>query len=199
MRVPQTAPNPRAARHAPRFMVSAVRLAGLLAAPICLCLASSQQPALAQQTHEAPAAAAPLRSALPELRFGEMFASPVGPRGLAPSAKLLALDGQTVRMLGYMASAELPMPGRIILTPLPATLGDEDEHLADDLPANAVYVHLSGAAAALAVPNHTGLIRLQGRLSLGSQNEADGHVSTVRLLLDAEQSAALLPGESTAR
>ncbi len=131
---------------------------------------------------------------MPELRFGEMFASPVGPRGLQPSAKLLALNGQAVRMLGYMAATELPMMGRLILTPLPASLGDEDEHLADDLPATAVFVHLSGPAAGQTVPNRAGLIRLQGRLALGPQGEADGHVSTVRLLLDAEHSAQLLAG-----
>jgi hypothetical protein len=34
-------------------------------------------------------------------------------------------------------------------------------------------------------------LRLQGRLSVGPQDEADGHVSTVRLLLDAESSAQL--------
>lgn len=136
------------------------------------------------------AVAAPV--AVPELRFGEMFARPVGPRGLAPSERLLALNGQTVRLLGYMAATELPMVGRLILSPMPATLGDEDEHLADDLPANAVFVVLSGPAAGQTVPNHAGLIRLQGQLSVGPRNEADGHVSTVRLLLDAERSAALL-------
>lgn len=132
-----------------------------------------------------------------ELRFGELFASPVGPRGLAPSAKLLALNGHTVHMLGYMAAAELPMAGRLILTPLPASLGDEDEHLADDLPATAVFVHLSGPAALQAVPDRKGLVRVQGRLSVGALAEPDGHVSTVRLLLDAEHSAALQPATPT--
>ena len=127
-----------------------------------------------------------------ELRFGEMLARPVGPRGLEPSARLLALQGKTVRMVGYMAAAELPMAGRLILTPLPTTLGDEDEHLADDLPANAVFVHLSGPAGEQTVPNHPGLMRVQGQLQLGAHNEADGHVSTIRLLLDAEHSARLL-------
>jgi hypothetical protein len=141
-----------------------------------------------------PPAGSPAGPQPTELRFGEMFASPVGPRGLQPSAKLLALNGQAVRMLGYMAATELPMMGRLILTPLPASLGDEDEHLADDLPATAVFVHLSGPAAGQTVPNRAGLIRLQGRLALGPQGEADGHVSTVRLLLDAEHSAQLLAG-----
>jgi hypothetical protein len=136
-------------------------------------------------------AAAEVASTPAELRFGDLFVRPIGPRGLAPSARLLALDGQAVRMTGYMAAAELPMAGRLILTPLPSTLGDEDEHLADDLPPQAVFVHLSGAQAQQTLPNLPGLLRLQGRLSVGPQDEADGHVSTVRLLLDAESSAQL--------
>lgn len=149
-------------------------------------------PAVCAALVQLPHAGAATPEPVAELRFGELFAQPVGPRGLAPSAKLLSLNGRAVRMLGYMAAAEQPTAGVLVLIPLPASLGDEDEHLADDLPAHAVFVHLSGPAATRPVPNHAGLIRLQGQLSVGPRNEADGHVSTVRLLLDAEQSAALL-------
>jgi hypothetical protein len=55
-----------------------------------------------------------------------------------------------------------------------------------------VFVHLSGTAAEQLLPNHAGLLRLQGLLQVGPLEEADGHVSTVRLVLDAEQSARLL-------
>jgi len=151
---------------------------------LCLVALCGAACAVQAQTNASPAAT--------ELRFGEFFARPVGPRGLTPSTKLLALDGQTVRMVGYMAAAELPTPGLLVLTPLPSSLGDEDESLADDLPPQVVFVHLSGAAAAQTLANRAGLLRLQGRLSVGPQEEADGHVSTVRLLLDAEASAQLL-------
>jgi hypothetical protein len=153
---------------------------------LCLVALCGAACAVQAQTNAAASTAAT------ELRFGELFARPVGPRGLTPSAKLLALDGQTVRMVGYMAAAELPTPGLLVLTPLPSSLGDEDESLADDLPPQVVFVHLSGAAAAQTLANRAGLLRLQGRLSVGPQEEADGHVSTVRLLLDAEASAQLL-------
>ncbi len=128
-----------------------------------------------------------------ELRFSEMFQRPVGPQGLAPSARLLALDGRNVRLVGYMASAELPMAGRLILSPLPVALGDEDEPLADDLPAQAIFVHLSGPAAQHALPNYSGLIQLQGRLSVGARDEPNGHLSSVRLMLDEQTSQQLLP------
>ncbi|MGH9884568.1 MAG: hypothetical protein ACREBE_03515, partial [bacterium] len=74
------------------------------------------------------------RAEVSELRFGEIFEMPVGPRGLEPSAKLLELDGKHVRMRGYMVRAETPTPGVFILSPFPVALGDEDESLADDLP-----------------------------------------------------------------
>ena len=132
-----------------------------------------------------------------ELRFSDMFQRPVGPRGLEPSARLLALDGLSVRLVGYMASAESPIPGRLILSPLPIALGDEDEPLADDLPAQAVFVHLSGPAATQTLPNYRGLLQLQGRLSVGARDEPDGHLSSVRLLLDERASQLLLPPPSS--
>jgi hypothetical protein len=146
-------------------------------------------PAAVQVTGMLPAPPA----GVAELRFGDLFKRPVGPRGLEPTARLLALDGQTVRLVGYMADAALPMAGRLILAPQPTTLGDEDEALADDLPAQAVFVHLSGPAAQYTLPNYRGLIQLQGRLALGALDEPDGHRSAVRLLLDAQASSALLP------
>jgi hypothetical protein len=62
-------------------------------------------------------------------------------------------------------------------------LGDEDESLADDLPASAVYIHLESASKEFVV-YLPGLIKLTGTLQFGAQQEPDGRVSTVRLLLD---------------
>ncbi len=117
-----------------------------------------------------------------ELKFGDMFKRPIGPRGLEPSAKLLSLDGQRVRLVGYMArqAAELDVPGLMILVPLPVALGDEDESFADDLPASAAYVHLADSPNAL-LPYRPGLLSLTGTLELGPQAEPDGRVSFVRL------------------
>ncbi len=132
-----------------------------------------------------------------ELKFGEMFKMPVGPKGLEPSDKLLSLVGKPVRMVGFVAHAEEVTPGMLVLTPMPLTLGDEDEKLADDLPPTAVFVHLSPAYASQAVPNFVGLIRIEGRLELGSSQEADGHASTTRLVLD-DATSQLLTSRSEA-
>ena len=114
---------------------------------------------------------------------------PIGKRGLELNDKFLSLNGKRVRILGYMAKAESPTAGMFVLAPLPVELGDEDESLSDDLPANSVFVHTNPKK--FVVPHITGLISLIGTLSIGSQLEADGHVSTTRLILDQEISMAL--------
>ena len=133
----------------------------------------------------------PTANAPADLKFADMFRLPVGPRGLEPSARLLALAGGQVRLIGYMASTEHAVAGRLVLAPLPVSLGDEDDSLSDDLPASAVFVHLSADHADRVLPNFGGLMQLTGTLQLGAQDEPDGHVSSLRLLLDAATSQRL--------
>ena len=129
-----------------------------------------------------------------DLKFREFFQLPVGPRGLAPSARLLSLDGQPVRITGYLAHQDgaSSAPGIALLTPLPVSLGDEDESFADDLPASTLYLHLAGPLAAQTVPWRPGLVSLTGTLQVGAQREADGRASFVRLVLDTESASVLL-------
>ncbi|MGC4060983.1 MAG: hypothetical protein QM749_09080 [Aquabacterium sp.] len=126
-----------------------------------------------------------------DLKFQDMFKTPIGPKGLEPSERLLSLHGRQVRLVGFMATQEESRPGGLILTPMPVNLGDEDESLSDDLPGNAVFVHLSGKYADKAVPNLQGLLHLTGTLSVGAFEEADGHVSAIRLELDDKTSRLL--------
>lgn len=183
-----------------------------LVRPACgalfLCLVGLRPAAAGLDAHESAAAPpslvvgaalAPPPAGVAELRFADFFRRPIGPRGLEASERLLALDGRRVRIVGYMAAAALPMAGRLILAPHPVELGDEDEHLADDLPPQAVFVHLSGPAAGRILPHYEGLLALTGVLELGAREEPDGHVSAVRLILDAEASAATLPKAARAR
>ena len=81
------------------------------------------------------------------------------------------------------------------MSPLPVVLGDEDEKLVDDLPPTAVFVHLSPAYAKKTTPNFSGLIQLSGQLETGAKEEADGHVSSTRLMLD-DATSRLLVGPS---
>ena len=91
-------------------------------------------------THSAETQSLPMPPAI-DLKFFEFFKMPIGPRGLQPTEKLVGLDGKRVRILGYMAKQEQSAAGMFLLTPLPVSMGDEDEGLADDLPPSTVFVH----------------------------------------------------------
>ena len=124
-------------------------------------------------------------AAVSDLKFREFYKMPVGPHGLQPTDKLMELNNKQVRMVGYMVKEENSTPGILILSPLPVELGDEDESLADDLPPTAVFVHLQQEAKQV-IPYVSGLLQLTGQLSVGSEAEPDGRISSVRLLLDSE-------------
>ena len=123
-----------------------------------------------------------------ELRFRDFFRMPIGAGGLESSARLIDLDGKLVRIRGFMAHQDVPTPGFLILSPLPVALGDADESLSDDLPPAVVFVHFDGPAQ----PYVPGLLQITGMLSVGAHDERDGHVSQVRLRLDAAQFAAAI-------
>src|SRR5690349_19988025 len=126
-----------------------------------------------------------------DLKFGEMFALPVGPHGLEPSAKLRELDGQSVRLIGYMVHGDTTSSQGFLLSPLTVTAGDEDESLADDIPASAVLVRVADGKAA-ALPNLAGLRRLTGVLHVGTtSDDASGRNAAASLDLDATCARAL--------
>ena len=119
-----------------------------------------------------------------ELKFRDVFKMPVGPKGLEPTQKLLALDGKRVRIIGYMVQQESVPKGSFLLSPLPALISDEDESLADDLPATAIQIELPQAPA-LAVPQLTGLLQLTGTLRVGMRvDAATGRATPAQLVLD---------------
>ena len=133
----------------------------------------------------AACSAAALAGETPHLDFPEMYVRPVGPRGFQQTPKLASLDGHPVRMAGYMVHREVALPGSFLLAPLPARLGDEDDGLADDLPATVVTVRFPPELAASVAPYRDGRIAVTGTLCLGPEREADGRISSVRLMLDA--------------
>jgi len=121
------------------------------------------------------------------LKFGDLYKMPVGPEGLEPSETLLNLANQRVSMLGYVVAQTPILPGRIILSPLPFSIDQEDESLADDLPPTVVFVHFDPANPVITqLLNHPSgtLLKVRGILSVGQQEEADGRVSTIRLKIE---------------
>ena len=131
----------------------------------------------------------PSSADVPELKFNEFFVSPIGDRGLRFTDKLRSLDGKRVRVLGYMARQEQPVPGMFLFNAIPVRLNEEHYGLADDLPAATLFVSLPKNRDQV-VPHTPGLMFLTGTLSVGNREEADGRISTVRLALEVPESAA---------
>ena len=137
-----------------------------------------------------------------ELKFRDVFKLPVGPKGLAPTEKLLALDGKRVRIVGFMVRQSPTPKGSFLLSPLPAALGDEDEGLADDLPPATLGVDLDAKSRDLAVPMLPGLLQFTGTLHVGMRvDPATGRATPAQLALDgapvgARRDAARTPAQT---
>lgn len=131
-----------------------------------------------------PAAA---QTAVPaELAFADFFARPIGPRGLQPSARLLAAHGQAVRLVGFMVQREQPQAGQFFLTPRPVAMAEHADGEADDLPAATVTVLLPESQRTRFVAHQPGPLALTGRLEYGPAEDESGRVSWVRLHLDPD-------------
>jgi hypothetical protein len=121
------------------------------------------------------------------IKFGELYKMPVGPEGLEPSEAILSLEQQRVSLFGYVVAQNPIVPGRMILSPLPISIDDEDESLADDLPPTVVFVHFDPNNSLIQKlvnqPSGT-LLKVRGILSVGQQEEVDGRVSSIRLTIE---------------
>jgi hypothetical protein len=160
----------------------------------------------------------PLPEGVEELKFGEFFKLPVGPRGLEINDRLRALDGRRVRLLGHMVKEDLTpcnscpvppkkgkrplpawmefvVPGRMMFTEHPAFVSHAHYGLADDLPPQTVFVTVPDRFGEL-VPFTAGPMLLTGVLSVGNKPEPDGRISVVRLTLDPPPQAAAAPQPS---
>ena len=127
-----------------------------------------------------------------ELKFRDVFKLPVGPKGLEPTDKLLALDGKRVRIVGFMVRQSPTPKGMFLLSPLPVSLGDEDEGLADDLPPATLGVDLGAKSRDLAVPMLPGLLQFTGTLHVGMRvDPATGRATPAQLALDGAPVRAL--------
>lgn len=131
-----------------------------------------------------------------DLKFHDIFKTPVGDKGLEPSTALLALAGKRVRMVGYMVRQQPAPKDTFLLSPLAAEISDEDEPLADDLPPSIVAIEVTGAANQ-PIPLLPGLIQVTGVLHVGAKTDtASGRVSAVQIALDAPVAKALLGSNS---
>lgn len=121
-----------------------------------------------------------------ELAFADFFVQPIGPRGLQPTARLLAAQGRTVRLVGFMVQREQGQPGQFLLTPRPLSMAEHADGEADDLPAATVTVLLPEGQQQRLVAFRPGPLALRGRFEYGPAEVEPGRVSWLRLHLAAE-------------
>jgi len=114
------------------------------------------------------------------LSFNEFFEP--SDRELKPSQKLLALNGQRVKMVGYMVDMENAPFGAFYLAPRPVFC-DEAGGGTADLPPESVRVIVRSAQGKKIqfIPR---ALEVTGILEVGNLLEEDGQVSAIRLILD---------------
>lgn len=124
-----------------------------------------------------------LSTALPEpaaLSFADFFRS--GATRLEASDSLRALDGQRVRIQGFMAHMEDGPSGAFYLASRPVDC-DEGGAGTGDLPPDAVLVSVPWANGR-EVPFVPGRLDVVGTLQLGGATRPDGMPARIRIVLD---------------
>lgn len=113
------------------------------------------------------------------------------PRELRPSARLLSLAGQRVRIVGYMAQAEEPPVGGFYLCPFPLLTTEAGAGTAD-LPPQTVFVVVRSAKGR-ALAHRPGPLEVTGLLQL-ADTAGDAAPWPIRIVLDPPSSNAGVAG-----
>jgi len=116
------------------------------------------------------------------MTFQEFFKSPIGPRGMEFTPKALALQGQLVSLSGFMVKTDLLRQGRFFLAPKALEVNEADDGPANDLPVHTVLVKLDPSQASLVLAHQEGVMRVEGKLDIGREENNLGEVSWIRLL-----------------
>jgi hypothetical protein len=115
--------------------------------------------------------------------------------GLEPrlSARIRSLNGQRVRLVGFMAQMEEPPVGAFYLVPHPLFC-DEGGGGTGDLPLDAVRV-LVRSSPDVPIRFIPGPLEVTGVLRVGNRADDEGRVSALELVLDSiPDSSATPPG-----
>jgi hypothetical protein len=117
------------------------------------------------------------------LNFGDLVHHPIGPHGLEISANAKNMQGQNIRLRGFMVKSEEDAIGQFYLAPVPLQTSEHADGPANDLPASAVLVKLDPSQANWAVSHKAGALVLEGTLLVGRHEDAQGTVSWFQLQL----------------
>ena len=117
------------------------------------------------------------------LSFSE-FLLPAAEGGLEFTPRLRSLAGRRVRLAGYMVRQPDSPRGAFVLSPLPVTVDTQRGCFAAEIPTNAVHVHGVASQACAHAAYRPGRLEFTGVLEIGPRREADGRISSVRLILE---------------
>ncbi len=129
-----------------------------------------------------------------KITFQDFFTFPIGPRGVEFSKKMTPLVGKTVLIEGYMVRSDALHKGQFLLTPTPIEINEEDDGPANDLPVHAILVKLDANQSDYVVAQRDGLLRIEGQLQLGRQEEESGQVSWIRIIMSPQSVNILSAG-----
>lgn len=143
-------------------------------------------------TGAAPPADLSFRAGFTALELNTVFVKPAGPRGLEFTPEVARLQGQKVRIHGWMVKHLHDDPRILLLNTQPLVLNMSEYGLADDLPPWAMHVILADRPGWAPVWTARPL-DICGTLELGPRQERDGRISHLRLVaehvLDRESGA----------
>lgn len=122
----------------------------------------------------------PAPAGVTDLEFTDFYGAVIGDRGLELTAKVRALAGQQVRLVGFMVRQSLPTPGVLLLAPQPVQVDEVEYGACDDLPPQIVRVFMP-LPTGTQVPLTPGPLLLTGTLEVGQQSEPDGRNSFLRI------------------
>src|SRR5262245_5927667 len=105
---------------------------------------------------------------------------------IKPSAKLLALDGKRVKLVGFMVREEEPLRGAFYLSPQPVFDSEEGGGNAD-LPIESVLVIVKSYEDK-EIPFVPGALEATGILQIGKFQDENGHNAAIQLILDQKYS-----------
>ena len=185
-------------RFASRFLLSASLLSCLLELPLVGQDTGGRRPlgpdrteraALAHRAGRVPALP-PLTDGTQEFALTNLWVRPIGPKGLEFTAAAKSLEGQRVRVTGFMVRQMQPTPWTFLLTSLPLSLHEREYGYCDDLPAGTLLVSVPRHLPPV-LPYERGMLSVTGKLSLGNREEPDGRISTARLNVEPP-----LPGQT---
>lgn len=118
-----------------------------------------------------------------QLSFDDLLHRPIGALGIDIGSSAKKVQGQKIRIRGFMVKSEENLFGQFYLTSLPIQMSEHADGPANDLPASAVLVRLDPSQSTWVVAHQPGPIVLEGILSIGRYEDALGNVSWFQLQL----------------